>query len=367
MTRALATLADEHDSPLLQLFTILDTNVTPGVREKSPELAALLTFLRVDAKQAPSPKTLISALHQLERDLFTVVGDPQPTQAAFELANRRFRGDGRQDAFSALEAQIPLYPEPIRGWLNSLVTNAWQLVLFQAQNHIEAAWQKIIVPQYDAQLHNRFPFNPQANESVSLENFRYFYAPEGLVDKFFAEYLAPFIDEKTGQSKSVDGGGLELSPDLLAYLKTVRTIQTQYFSKIYHRLAVPFKLQFTRPSRNLSRAVIQLGNQKISYQPHHALPDSVLVWPDNTHDTSASVTFYHADGSTSTQLHEAGPWGWLRLMQAAQLKEDSHHERTYHGVFEYKKDRLHVSLLLNDEPNPFDLALFEHMKFPREI
>jgi type VI secretion system protein ImpL len=357
-------------SPLLQLFDILQTQLVKPVSTQSEELQALYTFHHQQpGSKTATPQTLLAALVKLHDYLNQITTQKNTGEAALALTQLRFQNQGREDALAHLFEEIPLYPEPIRSWLNSLATNTWQLMLFEAQTYINNEWQQKILPKYYAQLDNRFPLRTLASNDITLESFQSFFSPDGIVEQFFNNHLAPFVDVHSThwRLKTVDGGTLQLPNSTLNFFKKAAQLRNLYYGHFHQKIAIPFKIQFGKASENLDHAALTMGKQKLIHQPGTNLSQTTttFIWPDNKQ--TAEMIFYHRDGIHYERLKTEGPWSWFKLLASTQIHRDNQANQ-YRGTF--KKDDYSLAFNLtaiNKHQNPFDLKRFTDIQFPKEI
>ncbi|MGD9109193.1 MAG: ImcF-related family protein, partial [Gammaproteobacteria bacterium] len=190
---AAVQLLSNDNSPLLSLAKLIQNNIVPQVAAISPTLKNFAA-LSNDISQQNSSKNVIVALKNLAIYL-QPISDTNTDKLVFTMTSMRMFNNGAKenDPIEHLLEISQNYPEPLKSWLYDLGTNAWHLMLMLSENYINDAWQKNILPQYNAQIANRFPFDNTCSNDVSLTSFSYFFAPDGLLAKFFKNYLSPFV------------------------------------------------------------------------------------------------------------------------------------------------------------------------------
>lgn len=328
---------DRHFAPLHRL---LDEGGNPG-----PELNAVFADL--------------DELHSLLNGLAQT---SQPEQTAYELARQRM--SGRSDALSQLRTSAARLPKPIRGWLEVLADDSWMLVLADARQHLNQRYQSELYAFYQDALRQRYPFEAHSQSEVSLADFREFFKSRGVAERFFDNYLKPFVTGSGNQLKVrlVDGRGLPLSPHLLAQMGRAEDIRRSFFAENPEEPGLQFKLESYLLDSNMRRAEFRLGNQQHEYR-HGPIAQTAFRWPDQTLDGRASVTLEEIGGRRIALERNSGPWSLFRLLD--QLQVEHHSGRDVLLIKAHLDDRRAQYLLHSQRsPNPFDPSLLRGFRLP---
>jgi intracellular multiplication protein IcmF len=360
-------LLSNNNSPLLELAKLIQDNIVPQVAKISPMLKNFSTLAN-NILQPNSSQNIITALKNLSNYLQPITISDNRKKQTFEMTSIRLRnnGSGGDDPIEHLLTITRSYPEPIKSWLYNLTTNAWHLMLISSEDYINSMWQKNIIPQYDAQIADRFPFVNTENNDVSLTNFSYFFAPHGLLDKFFKDYLAAFIDSSQlpWKLKVLDGDSLPIYHNTLANLQRAFQIQRIYFRRADQSLYVPFFIQPLAIKNNTLNFTISLGNQQKTYQHGQLYTADQFVWPDDINSNLAKIIL--ADRNNNhISINEHGPWAWFKLLQQLKIKPG---KNKHYNIMLNKKDlAAEIDLSTQQSDNPFSLTLFQKFKLPDNL
>jgi type VI secretion system protein ImpL len=358
---ALTSLSGDK-SLLLQLLQLTKTNLPSAVISKDESLQALMAAVNQPNFSGQIKNNLLA----LQLYVHSITQDQNPDKKALKLAANRMRNKGQNDPIGNILLLAKQCPDPVQDWLFDIGINAWTLILAQAEQTINDQWQKEIVPSYQNQIANRFPFSPMANNSVGIDSFEHFFAANGAFDRFFSIYLYPFIDntESPWQTKNVDGYGLQLPRQTLNQLQAIYQIQMNFFGNNQH-VYIPFSLQPISMGDNVASITISLGDQTMTYQNKSPFEQKTFVWPSKYSGQSTTVTLNTTDNKQMTFTAE-GLWGWLKLLKQAGLHPI---EKTnlYQATFEKEGASATMTIALSQLNNPFDLSLFKNFNLPQKL
>lgn len=362
---AATRLLSSNNSPLLSLAKLIQNNIVPQIAAISPTLKAFSTLAN-NILEPTASKNIMLSLKNLDDYLRPIATADNQQKQAFVLSSTRMRNSGltKNDAIEDLLTISKLYPAPIKNWIDTFTANAWHLMLLSSEDYINSIWQKEIVSQYDAQIANRFPFyNSQSD--VSLASFSYFFAPYGLIDKFFKNYLDPFVDstQLPWKLKIVDADSLPIYPSTLADLQKAWQIQRMYFRQSDHALCIAFSIQPLAIKYNTQNFAIILGSQQQIYGHGKLYTKDQFVWPDDINSNIAKFIFTDTQNQQIT-MEEHGPWSWFKLLGSTKTNYDKNHNK----ILISKNDlAAKIDLITTQQNNPFSLNLLKKFKLPHEL
>jgi type VI secretion system protein ImpL len=175
---------------------------------------------------------------------------------------------------------------------------------------------------------DRYPFVKGAKSEVPLADFAKLFSPNGVIDKFFTQNLAPYADTSGTHWVWRTGSGVDpsLSPTTLREFQRASEIRDAYFQSGGNMPMVT--LSVTPPSVAVPGANVRLevgGVSVASPAPPSALnfptapqlpaatgPVSVQ-WPGASLRTAISATLESAPASV---LERTGPWSMFRMIEA---------------------------------------------------
>ncbi|KRW61202.1 type VI secretion system membrane subunit TssM [Pseudomonas sp. TTU2014-080ASC] len=326
-----------------QLHRLLDDNGGAG-----PELAASL-----------------QALDALQMQLTGLANASAPDQAAFELAKSRM--SGQRDAINQVRSSAARLPQPLNGWLTLLAEDTWALVLNDAYHYLDQRYRSELYAAYTTSLKERYPFTAHSASDVAVADFREFFKAQGIADRFFDNYLKPFVRGSAGQyqMRRVDGRTLPLSREFLLQMSNAQTIRRMFFAEDPNEPKVLFKLEPYSLDSNLSRADFTFGDKTLEYR-HGPIVQTAFSWPATANEGRTTLVVEEIAGRKVGIEKNTGPWSLFRLIDLMQV--DYHSGR---DVLMIKADLggLRANYLLHSQrsPNPFDLGLLRSFKLPAAL
>jgi type VI secretion system protein ImpL len=326
-----------------QLHRLLDENGGAG-----PELAASL-----------------QALDALQMQLSSLAHASAPDQAAFELAKSRM--GGQRDAINQVRASAARLPQPLSGWLDLLAEDTWALVLNDAYQYLDQRYKSELYAAYNSSLKARYPFNAHSESDVAVADFREFFKAQGIADRFFDNYLKPFVRGSAGQYqvRRVDGRTLPLSREFLLQMSNSQTIRRMFFAEDPNEPKVLFKLEPYSLDSNLSRAEFSFGDKSLEYR-HGPIVQTAFSWPASAKEGRTTLVVEEIAGRKVGIEKNTGPWSLFRLIDLMQV--DYHSGRDV-LMIKANLGGLRANYLLHSQrsPNPFDLGLLRGFKLPAAL
>lgn len=310
----------KKDSPLIELIKLISSQTQdisfPDIIKNSFE------FINVDTN-ADIPLLIVHITNLLDYAK-QISYAPDPKKAAFEAAKKRFLGGDKLDPLSELKSQASILPEPFKSWFVNLGENTWNLILENAREYIEEYWKTQILQEFNKNILNKYPFNPEASEDVSLTEFTNFFAPEGLLNQFSDIYLKPFLQKTSPSSwqwKEVDNHTLGLKKNILQAFSLVLKIQETFFSGKSSTPHLEFTLSPQSLSANAKAVYFKIGDQLVKYR-HEAPQLYSLKWPNKLEDQECKLEF-QGFSDTQQNISYQGEWALFKVLNQSQVLPSS--------------------------------------------
>lgn len=313
----------------------------------------------------PELATTLQALDALQLQLASLAHASAPEQAAFELAKARM--GGQRDAINQVRSSAARLPQPVGNWLGLLAEDSWMLVLNDAYHYLNQRYKSELYAAYDGSLKQRYPFSAHSESDVAIADFREFFKAQGIAERFFDNYLKPFVSGTAGQYqlRRVDGRGLPLSREFLLQMSHTQTIRRSFFAENPNEPKVLFKLEPYSLDSSLGRADFRFGNQQMEYR-HGPIVQTAFSWPAEANEGRTSLVVEELGGRKVGIEKNTGPWSLFRLLDL--MSVDYHSGR---DVLMLKADLggLRANYLLHSQrsPNPFDLDQLRSFKLPATL
>jgi len=358
-----------NHSPLLEILkTIQQNTAIPTIMDNSPKLKALNTLL-VDSKNSSDNMLyhIFISLQQLRDTLDKVIHSKNPGQAAFEFSQARLHNitTNNQDTITQIRQIADKSPEPLKSWLQNIATLTWNLMLRETGSYIETAWKTNIIPVYQNQFANFYPFNTNATQETDLGKFIVFFNKNGILQNFYQNYLKLFVDdsEEEWQWRTVDNQKMPFSNSFLTTLQTAHKYSSILFSSD-NKLDIPFTLQPMRLASNVKSFKLSMNGQLVSYNRTNGGEVHSLNWPGNNlrHSTIMDIV------SIKNQLYRdsaGGEWGWFRIVDKSLESINTRKEI----VLSFSVNGYAAKYLLYTQSkfNPFLPANIQKLRLPEKL
>ncbi len=227
-----------------------------------------------------------------------------------------------QNALGALRAQSAQMPPVVRGLIAGLSGRASTVTMTVAHTDLVDRYDTQVLAPCRELLGNRYPFQRDSAEDVTLDDFARVFGPGGLYDAFYQANLAALVDTShqlwqwRAGAQAIGG-----SAALLEQFQQAARIRAVFFPPSAPSPQVQFTVSPEELDASVNRVRLQVDGQSFEY--HHGPPRTVsMSWPGGTVGGAATVVFDLPDGS-QTQLSFQGPWALFRLLDQASVQRES--------------------------------------------
>ncbi len=338
-----------------------------------------VNLLLRETKERPAQiQSVLQKVRQMQEFVNEIIIAPEPGKKSFEIAKARYQG-GSGNAITSLMVYAKSTPEPVNRWLDALAHETWKVILASAHGYVTAEWRSQVYNTCANALVNRYPFKSDSTAEMALLDFTEFFKPGGAMDKFTSEFVAPFVDTRTGwNNRGIDNFSLGLAPAALAQIRRAQSIKNVFFGENPSMPSLTFQLRPYDMKKTDARFTLELGEKRISYS-HGPKFWTTLNWAGNDENNRVRVIFEDLNEQQHSVTYE-GPWAWFRLQDDAKLSNtgvanvylvtysaaDGHHgsfetsgSKALHSVsYEIKAKSVH---------NPFNKDLLGAFKCPDRL
>ncbi len=318
-----------NNSPLLQLLqTIKQNTAFAPINAASPKIQALNDLLnRADDKQQMPLYQVFVNLRELHQYLQTILTASSTHQAAFLAAAERMQNPNQGPIF-AVHQLAEQSPEPLKTWLNTIANQSWGFVLQDAAQYVQNTWAGDVVPTYNQDIANHYPFTQTSREEVGLAQFTRFLGHRGTLAKFYQVYLKPFINDSGEQWswRTADNRRIPLTNSLLMNLQYAAQIQQAFFPNGDNKLFVAFTLQPIALDPHLKSMTLNINGQQIIYQKNSSRIPRVLTWPGNNAFSHATTIHFTTPKNQYMSHINKGDWSWFKMVANATQNVNSRKE-----------------------------------------
>jgi len=271
---------------------------------------------------------------------------------------------GGDDPAQLLQAEASRDPQPVARWIQAMAISGNQLRGGGALEQVKKAFG---APGGPASLckqavAGRYPFTPGSSNDIPLDDFARLFATGGLLDKFFSENLASFVDTSgtTWKAQAVAGVTAPVSAGDLAQFQRASQIRDLFFAAGGAQPTVRFDI--TPIDTDAKQVTIDLDGQSIVYA-HGPLRATSVTWPGQNRMNSVRLVFDPPPSSGQPVFQATGPWALFRLFGQGALQQSGGADR-YTLSFQLGDRHASFELRAGSVLNPFAPGVLRDFKCP---
>ena len=169
---------------------------------------------------------------------------------------------------------------------------------------------------------NRYPFARKSDRDVPMADFARLFAPNGVIDRFFAQNLAPMVDMsgKVWEWKQETRLGRELSKTALRDFQRAAEIRDAFFPQGGTMPNVNVAISHFALHGAAEMALLNINGQVIQTQQVGSVPGSIQ-WPGSMGSGSVSISLTPEMPGRQSTLEINGPWAFMRLLDMGSVSK----------------------------------------------
>jgi len=229
-------------------------------------------------------------------------------------------------AIQQFQAAAAQFDGPLPRWANQVSVGSTGIASTGTRASINQRWQTSILPFCQQALTSRYPFDRRARADVAMQDFQRLFAPNGMIDSFFKESLATYVDVSQPEwvSKRVNNTDLGLSPEALKQMQRAAAIRDAFFFG-GEVPAIRFQMTPEALTPQAQRVALDIDGQAVEFnQGSQPSPQSV-TWPGTV--GVARISFEPLATNVESSFGRDGPWAWFRLLDAAEVRKTNVSDR----------------------------------------
>lgn len=375
-TPAFQTMADaaqfydalsQKESSLDNLFRIIHENTAAGTTKSAgayvfnQEIAS--QFYNLDAISSRSFDNIKMAFKEMANNFNRMQSAAEPDQVAFAITKKYFLNSDPNEPINTLIQQIKVLPYPASAWLTNIVNNTWIMIAVRSQNYINQKWISDVIPEYKANISNKYPLVSDAESDIELKDFSHFFNSRGTLNRYFETYIQPFVnmDSANWTAKNINGLKMNLPDNIMDQFIRGNLIRKMFFANNSSQLNVGFSLTPVTFQPIVKDMVIDInGNKVMNYQGSSKV--SNFIWPGKDSTDNVEITIQNVSGDAST-VKELGPWAWFRILDKSNIKTmgDTQH---FELIFSLDGSATKYTLVAKDPINPFVPGVINQFNLP---
>jgi type VI secretion system protein ImpL len=206
---------------------------------------------------------------------------------------------------------------------------------------------------------------PQGPPDAALAAFGQFFGPNGLMDRFFKQSLQPYVDTAAGawSWRGPTGPEQSIPPEALQAFQRAMVVRDAMFSPNNQAPAIRFQLIPLELSGDATQVIIRMDGQTVAYTAGQAARVADLQWTGAS--GQAQIEFLPPVAGVPSQMIEAGPWGWFKLLDKA--NPQSMGSGRFRVTFQLAGRQAVYELRTASGSNPFRLRELEGFRCPEQL
>lgn len=318
-----------------------------------------------ETPNSPAPwDEIVTALNTLRTYMKDIADSPDPQMASLLAARTRMQSS-EADPIIRLKQIAQKSPEPVRSWLLGLVQQSWSVMITESAKGVQSQWYSDVYTKYKELALNKYPFDLNAEEEITLEDFELLFAKGGIIDTFVQQNLASFYDTNLWEPKRVEGETMPLTPQLLVQLKNYNVIRDTLINKSTNRVSIPFTTKVLDLDSSAIRATLRVADSQMSYY-HGPSRIQELEWPPKSGEFNVSITIQDVtDEGKQYVLSKDGQWAIYRLLGQSTLTNQ--HDGSFVSDITVSGRDLKLRIKPLAQRNPFTLAELYNFSLPETI
>jgi type VI secretion system protein ImpL len=288
----------------------------PGA-QVTAHFAPIHALVAGEAGAAPIDRVLVK-LQQLQQQISPVgqsVGGTNPLVAITQSGSGELVKSIRQDAATL--------PPAVGGLVTRIADRAAGAVRADVRGELETRYLQDVVAECRAIVNDKYPFVKTSAVDVRPEDFGRLFGYGGTFDRFFKERVEALVNmTRQPWSWRTDASGVPVGGSLamLRQFEAAQRIRDMYFPPGMMVPQVRFSVTPLTMDQATARLVIEIEGQSMDYRfgPERSLQ---TTWPGPKPGNAAVV--FEEKGGRAPNIATQGSWAWQRLVDAAELKEET--------------------------------------------
>ncbi|MEL6205850.1 MAG: type VI secretion system membrane subunit TssM [Pseudomonadota bacterium] len=272
---------------------------------------------------------------------------------------------GEATALSRLQESVARLQGPLKRWVSQVAGGSSGITAEGTRAQISARWKNEVAPFCAQALNNRYPLNRQAQQEIAIQDFSRAFAPNGLIDKFFQDNLLRFVDTNVTPWawKPVNEADLGISDAVLEQFYFAAQIRDTFFAGGTVP-SIPFELTPQALDPKAQKVTLDIDGQSVEYAHGEQITPSALRWPGQV--GIGRISFFPPSNTVESSLSRDGPWGWFRLLSAAEMRNTEASEKK-RVIFKVGGLIAIYEMRMGSAFNPFTLAALSKFQCPESL
>jgi type VI secretion system protein ImpL len=252
---------------------------------------------------------LLANLNELYRNLVLAANNPgQAKQAITQV----------QVQVASLQSNVTRLPAPLSGMMQKVATDISGDATDTSISELSSSLAEQVTGACQQVTANRYPF-AKSDRDVPMADFARMFAPNGVIDRFFASSLAPYVNlsGKTWTWLPNAHRARKLSDTTLRQFQQAAEIRDAFFPTGGNQPTVSLEVKPLTLSGEAQTATLQINGASVVAQQGVNTPTTVQ-WP-GAGAGAASIVMAPDMPDRVSKLERSGAWAFFRLLDAGSV------------------------------------------------
>ncbi|MFT3858225.1 MAG: type VI secretion system membrane subunit TssM [Aquabacterium sp.] len=267
------------------------------------------------------------------------------------------------DVPNKVKAEAARLPEPLRSLLNTLSVSGTSAALDATRANLGQAIKAQISDFCQQAIAGRYPFVRSSGRDVTPEDFARMFAPGGLMDSFFQQQLARFVDTSTKpwSFRKLEGATMGTDTGTLAQFQRAAAIRDTFFRAGGNAPSLRLDFKPFEMDVSITQFTLDVDGQLVRYAHGPQIPATVQ-WPGPRGSSLVRVSLA-PPGPGDNAIVTEGPWALFRLFDRMQLAAAGSPER-FNVTFNVGGRKATFAVTSSSVQNPFKLPELSSFSCP---
>ena len=256
------------------------------------------------------------------------------------------------DAAGSLKQAVEANGVMLRTMLKDVDAGSAALTNGGERERLNALWSADAGQFCRRAIASRYPLVRSAAQEVTKDDFARFFAPGGLVDRYFKDNLSPYVEVRDGPWRwrtSADRVTLGMPQQVLEFFQRAAQIRDAFFTGGAGEPSMRFELKLLSADPAWTNVQLEIDSQAVPFGPSSVVRPAAIQLPGGK---GSGLVRLDTSGASPQSLRTEGNWAWLRMMDRGTLEPTPQGER-YQLTFDLDGRKLVYSLTANSVINPF--------------
>ncbi|MDR8783716.1 hypothetical protein FEP82_01663 [Burkholderia multivorans] len=225
------------------------------------------------------------------------------------------------DTAAKLKMAADTMPAPFRAILLKLAADGSREVNHGIGQLLSRQMQAVVGDTCRLTIEGNYPFSPDSQRDVGIDDFTRVFAQGGVIDDFFVKTLAPFVDTsaKPWRYRTLPGATEPVQGPSLEPFEHAKAIRDIFFNDPDHK-QMTWKADIRVPelAPTIMSLSLDIDGQTTLYQ-HGPVAPFPIAWPGPRGGAHAEITASPRIRPDTSTISADGPWALMRLLQKGKV------------------------------------------------